>query len=131
MRSLVKNNLNLLVAGFGCCKQEIFSSIGPLYDISRYGINFVSLPEDADVLVVQGFYNKIGGERIIEYYYAMRDPKWVIAVGKCVVDGNLFCKNFKILGSVKSKFDIDIYIPGCPPRPEAFMYAILRLLDIK
>jgi NADH:ubiquinone oxidoreductase subunit B-like Fe-S oxidoreductase len=131
MRSLVKNNLNLLVAGFGCCKQEIFSSNSPLYDISRYGINFVSLPEDADVLVVQGFYNKIGEERILGYYYAMKDPKWVIAVGKCVVDGNLFCKNFKVLGSVKSKFDIDIYIPGCPPRPEAFMYAILRLLDIK
>ncbi|MCL4377439.1 MAG: hypothetical protein M1409_03485 [Actinobacteria bacterium] len=131
MRSPVKNNLNFLIAGFGCCKQEILATNGPLYDISRFGVNFVSLPEDADVLVIQGFYNGIGEERIIEYYNRMRDPKWVMAVGKCVVDRNLLCNNYMILKNISDRIDIDIYIPGCPPRPEAFIYAILRLLDIK
>jgi NADH-quinone oxidoreductase subunit B len=131
MRSLVKNNLNFLIAGFGCCKQEILAANGPLYDISRFGINFVSLPEDADVLVIHGFYNSMSEERVIEYYNRMRDPKWVMAVGKCVVDKNLLCNNYMILKNIKERIDIDIYIPGCPPRPEAFIYAILRLLDIK
>ena len=106
MRSLIKNNLNLLVAGFGCCKQEIYAANGPLYNIARFGINFVSTPEDADVLVIQGFYNKIGEERLLEYYKNMRDPKWVIAAGKCVVDRSLLRSEYKILESLQLELSI-------------------------
>ena len=67
MGTLIKNNLNILVAGFGCCKQEIYAASGPLYDIARLGVNFVSIPEDADVLVIQGFYNSLGEERLLDY----------------------------------------------------------------
>ena len=129
MRSLVKNNLNLLVAGFGCCKQEIFATAGPTYDISRFGINFVSVPEDADVLVVQGFYNEQAEKRLVEIYETMRKPKWVIATGKCIVDKCLFNKDYDFTQRLGQIINIDMYVPGCPPRPEAFIFAVLRLLE--
>ena len=129
MRSLVKNNLNLLVAGFGCCKQEIFATSGPVYDISRFGISFVNTPEESDILVIQGFYNKTGLERLLGFYRRMRQPKWVIAAGKCAVDYNLLNRTFHFGKDFRENIKIDFYIPGCPPRPEAFIYGILRLLE--
>jgi len=129
MRSLVKNNLNLLVAGFGCCKQEIFATTGPTYDISRFGINFVCVPEDADVLVIQGFYNEEGEKRLLEIYEMMRKPKWVIAAGKCIADKSLMDKNYDFTRRMEKNINIDMYVPGCPPRPEAFIFAVLRLLE--
>jgi NADH-quinone oxidoreductase subunit B len=130
MRSLIKNTLNLLVVGFGCCKQEIFATMGPTYDISRFGINFVNIPEEADVLVIQGFYNDTAEERLLGHYTCMREPKWVIAVGKCVVENNLLCSDYKLIDRIGSDVNIDFFVSGCPPRPEAFIYSILRLKDL-
>lgn len=127
MRSPVKKNLNIIVAGFGCCKQEIFATTGPLYDISRFGVNFVSIPEEADVLVFQGFYNKSSIKRVLDMYYCMREPRWVMAVGKCVVDHNVFCRDCNFLKEIEARIKIDFYVPGCPPRPEAFIYSVLKL----
>ncbi|GAI71020.1 unnamed protein product, partial [marine sediment metagenome] len=90
MPSLARSNLNILVAGFGCCKQEIFATQGALYDIQRFGVNFVSTAEDADILVIQGFYNKKGITRVLNIYDRMSSPKWIIAVGSCVLNENLF-----------------------------------------
>jgi len=129
MSYIGKNSLNLLVTGFGCCRQEIYAVDGPIYDIQRFGINFVNLPEDADVLVVQGFFNKIGIERAVALYERMSCPKWVVAVGKCALSGNLFSAESKLLEEFKEKVNINVYVPGCPPRPEAFLYSILRLMD--
>ncbi|OQA20712.1 MAG: NADH-quinone oxidoreductase subunit 6 [Actinobacteria bacterium ADurb.Bin346] len=129
MRSLVKNNLNIIVAGFGCCKQEILATTGPTYDISRFGVNFVSVPEEADVLVIQGFYNEIGEERLLEIYSRMKKPKWVIATGKCIVDRCLLNEDYNFTERLGKIINVDFYVPGCPPRPEAFIYAVLRLLE--
>ena len=129
MKSASKNNLNLLVVGFGCCRQEIYAAGGPLYDIERFGVNFVNLPEDADVLVIQGFFNRIGIERVLDIYRKMSYPKWVVAVGRCVLGENLFSSSSKLLEEFKEKVDIDVYVPGCPPRPEAFLYSIMKLID--
>jgi len=131
MKSLVKNSLNLFIAGFGCCKQEIFASSGPTYDISRFGINFVNIAEDADVLVIQGFYNSITEERLLEYYRCMREPKWVIAVGRCIVESSVLCPNYKLAERIAPEINIDFFVPGCPPRPEAFIYSILRFKDLQ
>jgi len=129
MESAVKRNLNVLVAGFGCCKQEVYSTRSPLYDIERLGINFVSLPEDADLLVVQGFLNPQGAARVVDYYQRMRKPKWVAFLGTCVLDRNILCSGSQPLEELRKEIPADIFIPGCPPRPEAFIYAILKLLD--
>jgi len=130
MRQLVKNSLNLFVAGFGCCKKEIYATLGPTYDISRFGVNFVNLPEDADVLVIQGFYNKTGERRLLDCYLSMKEPKWVIAAGKCIVDRSILCRDYVLTDRLKDKIKIDFYVPGCPPRPEAFLYCILKILEI-
>ena len=130
MKSLVKNSLNLLVAGIGCCKQEIFATIGPTYDISRFGISFVNIPEDADVLIIQGFYNENARERLISCYTCMREPKWVIAVGKCIVENSVLSSDYKLIERILPDINIDFFVPGCPPRPEAFIYSILRLKDL-
>jgi len=124
-----ESNFNVLVTGFGCCKQEIFAVQGPLYDIQRFGINFVSVPEDADILVIQGFYGKEGIIKVLKIYERMNQPKGIIAVGSCVLNKNLFDPESKLLGWLRSRVEISMYIPGCPPRPEAFMYGILRLLN--
>jgi len=129
MRSPVKNNINIIISGFGCCKQEIFATIGPIYDIARFGINFVSIPEEADILVFQGFYNDSGMQRLLAYYNRMSEPKWVMAVGKCAIDHNIFCSKSDFAVKIRGKIPVDFYVPGCPPRPEAFIYAILRLIE--
>ncbi len=129
MSSVIKRNFNILVTGFGGCKQEIFAAQGALYDIQRFGVNFVSTPENADLLVVQGFYNKKGMIRVLEIYERMSRPRSVIAVGSCVLNGNLFNRENELLRLFRSKVRIDVYVPGCPLRPEAFIYAVLKLLD--
>ena len=129
MKSIIKNNLNLYISGLGCCKHEILAARGPVYDISRFGINFVSLPEDADVFVFEGFRNSQLIERALEIYEAMREPKWAIAVGKCALETCKYKGSDPLFKKFKHKVKFDVYLPGCPPRPEAFIYAIIRLLD--
>ena len=128
MSSLIKSNFNILVTGFGCCKQEIFATQSSLYDIQRFGVNFVSVPEDADILVVQGFYNKEGIIRILNIYDRMKDPKGIITVGSCVLNENLFNLESELMSQFRDRVVINMHIPGCPPRPEAFIYAILKFL---
>ncbi len=125
------SNLNLIVTGSGCCKQEILAVQGSLYDIQRFGINFVSSPENADLLVMQGFYNKKGIIKVLDIYERMHQPKGIIAVGSCVLSENLFDPDSKLMSWFRSRVNIVMNVPGCPPRPEAFMYAVLRLLDKK
>ncbi len=125
------SNLNILVTGSGCCKQEIFAVQGALYDIQRFGVNFVSTAENADLLVMQGFYNKKGIIRVLDIYERMNQPKGIIAVGSCVLNRNLFSPDSQLLSWFRSRAKIIMYVPGCPPRPEAFMYAVLRLLNKK
>lgn len=128
--SLIKSSLNIFVAGSGCCKQEIIASAGPIYDISRFGISFVNYPENADVLVFQGFLNEKNLRRIIDIYEQMISPKWVIALGKCSIENlNYQGPENNILYEFKKKIKVDVYVPGCPPRPEAVIYSILRLIE--
>lgn len=131
MPSLVKSNLNMIVVGFGCCKQEILATQGPLYDIQRFGVNFVNTAEDADILVIQGFFNEEGISRVLDIYGRMRPPRGIIAVGSCVLNENLFDLESKLLKKFRKRVRINMYVPGCPPRPEAFIYAVLEFLSRK
>lgn len=129
MPFIEKKSLNIFVAGFGCCKQEILTTRGPLYDIQRFGVNFVGLPEEADILVVQGLYNEEGLNRVLEIYKNMDFPKWIFGIGSCVLNENIFNKNSHLLKKFRDKIKMDIFVPGCPPRPEAFIYSILKFIQ--
>jgi len=125
----VRKSLNVLVSGFGCCKQEIYSARSPLYDAERMGINYVCLPEEADLLVVQGFLNPQGAARALDYYQRMKKPRWVAFLGTCVLDRNMLSSSSNLIDQLKKKLPADIYIPGCPPRPEAFIHSIKKLME--
>ena len=127
---LIKSSLNIYVAGYGCCKQEIIASAGPAYDVSRFGVSFVSFPETADVLVFQGFYNGKGLKKVINIYNQMVSPKWVIALGKCAIESLSYeDSEDSIFYEFKKRLKVDVYVPGCPPRPEAFIYSLLKLIE--
>ena len=127
--NIEKSNLNIIVPGFGCCRGEILATREPLYDIQRFGINFVNIAEDADILLITGFTSETGVERAREIYLAMNKPKWVFAVGSCAIGKGRFCAGTEHLERFKREVKIDMFVPGCPPRPEAFIYAVLRFMS--
>ena len=127
--NIEKSNLNIIVPGFGCCIGEILATKGPLYDIQRFGINFVNTAEDADILLITGFSSEEGVKRAKDIYLRMNKPKWVFAVGSCAIGEGRFCGDTEHLKKFKRDIKIDMFIPGCPPRPEAFIYGILRFMS--
>ncbi len=128
--SLIKSSLNVYIAGYGCCKQEIIASAGPVYDVSRFGVSFVNFPENADVLVFQGFYNGKGLKKVINIYEQMISPKWVLALGKCALESLSYeGPENNVLHEFKKRLIVDVYVPGCPPRPEAFIFSLLKLIE--
>lgn len=129
MADIEKSNLNIILPGTGCCVSEIMAARGPVYDIQRFGINIVNIPEDADILVLSGFISEALIERFINTYGRMRKPGWVFAAGSCAISGGRFCGVPPLLKKLKSEIPIHMYIPGCPPRPEAFIYAMIRFIS--
>lgn len=111
------------------CEIEINALNNPIYDIERYGITFVASPRHADVLLVTGPASK-NMERALKIAYdSTPNPKLVIAVGACACSGGIFGKNYATTGGIDSIVPIDVFIPGCPPRPQALIYGILLALN--
>jgi len=110
----------------GCCGDEIVATFGPVYDFERLGINFVSSPERADVLMIAGTITRKIKPILEDLYNRTKNKKIVIAVGSCAINGGPFYKSDDVLNGVKEIFNVDLYVPGCPPRPEAIIYSILK-----
>ena len=129
MTDIEKSNLNIIIPGTGCCSSELLAARGPVYDIQRFGINIVTVPEDADVMIVSGFTSETALERFLDTYDRMHKPGWVFAAGTCAISGGRLCGSPALLKRLKSQIPIDMYIPGCPPRPEAFIFALIRFIS--
>ena len=113
--------------GLACCAIEMMTSGGPRYDIARFGMEaFRSSPRQADLLIVSGRVAHKMAEPLRQIYDQMLEPKWVIAMGVCASSGGMF-NNYTILQGVDRILPVDIYVPFCPPRPEALMEGIIRL----
>jgi Ni,Fe-hydrogenase III small subunit/formate hydrogenlyase subunit 6/NADH:ubiquinone oxidoreductase subunit I len=108
------------------CELEINALTGPVYDIERFGIHFVASPRHADMLLVTGPVTRNMERALRKTYDATPDPKLVVAVGVCGISGGLFGVNYATRGGVDLVVPVDVYIPGCPPRPEALLYGILQ-----
>src|SRR5712692_8942966 len=107
------------------CELEIVALNNPIYDIERFGIHFVASPRHADMLLVTGPVTRNMELALLKTYRATPEPKVVVAVGACGISGGIFGENYASLGGVDTVLPVDVYIPGCPPRPQALLHGIL------
>ena len=111
------------------CELEIHALNNAFYDLERFGLRFVASPRHADVLMVTGPVTKNMREALERTYNATPDPKWVVAVGDCALDGGIFSGSYAVVGGVSAVVPVDLHIRGCPPRPEQLLKGLLALLD--
>ena len=122
-----KNSLWPATFGLACCAIEMMSTAGPRFDIARFGMEvFRGSPRQADLMIVAGRVSQKMAPVLRQIYDQMVDPKWVLAMGVCASSGGMF-NNYAIVRGVDHIVPVDIYLPGCPPRPEMLLYAILKL----
>ena len=112
------------------CELEIHALNNAFYDLERFGLRFVASPRHADVLLVTGPVTKNMREALLRTYNATPDPKWVVAVGGCAVDGGIFAGSYAVAGGVKDVLPVDLHIRGCPPSPTELLKGLIALLDI-
>lgn len=111
------------------CELEMHALSNAFYDIERFGIRFVASPRHADVLLVTGPVTKNMREALERTYNATPDPKWVVAVGGCALDGGCFAGSYAVVGGVSNVVPVDLHIPGCPPAPIDLLRGLLALLE--
>ncbi|WP_435770038.1 NuoB/complex I 20 kDa subunit family protein [Nocardioides sp. SYSU DS0651] len=115
--------------GLACCAIEMMTSGGPKYDLARFGMEvFRASPRQADLMIVAGRVSQKMAPVLRQIYDQMAEPKWVLAMGVCASSGGMF-NNYAIVQGVDHVVPVDMYLPGCPPRPEMLIDAILKLHD--
>jgi NADH-quinone oxidoreductase B subunit len=111
------------------CDIEILATFTPRYDVERFGIKLQGSPRHADVLICTGPVTRQARDRLRRIYEQMPDPKFVVAVGSCALSGGVFEGCYNIAGPVDQVIPVDVYVPGCPPRPEAIIDGVVKLLQ--
>lgn len=111
------------------CELEIHALNNAFYNLERYGIRFVASPRHADVLLVTGPVTTNMREALERTWAATPNPKWVVAVGDCAVDGGLFAGSYAVIGGVSQVVPVDLHIRGCPPNPRQLLEGLLALLE--
>ncbi|OKO85680.1 hydrogenase [Bradyrhizobium sp. NAS80.1] len=111
------------------CELEIHALSNAFYDIERFGLRFVASPRHADVLLVTGPVTKNMRQALERTYNATPDPKWVVAVGGCAIDGGIFRGSYACVGGVSDTVPVDLHIKGCPPSPTDLLKGLLALLE--
>jgi NADH-quinone oxidoreductase subunit B len=113
-----------------CCGAEVGAVTDPRFDVERFGVlqAFGSLRQ-CDLLIVEGTVSRKMAPRLKRVFDQMPEPKYVIAMGACAITGGLFFDSYNVLPGIDSVVPVDVYVPGCPPRPEALIQAIIMLQD--
>src|SRR5512134_2638791 len=110
------------------CDIEILATLTPRYDVERFGIKLQGSPRHADVLICTGPVTRQARERLLRTYEQMPEPKFVIAVGSCAISGGAFHDCYNVVGHIDEVIPVDVYVPGCPPRPEAIIDGLIKLM---
>lgn len=124
------NSLWPLTFGLACCAMEMMSAAGPRFDLDRFGAGvFRASPRQADLMIIAGTITKKMAPIVVRLYEQMPSPKWVIAMGNCAISGGPFKLplNYNVVEGAAGLIPVDVYVPGCPPRPEALVEAVLKL----
>jgi len=121
--------LHVNTGACNACDIEVLAALTPRFDVERFGILLKPSPRHADVLVVTGPVTKQAAERVKRVYEQTPDPKFVMAVGACSISGGVFQKCYGVLGGVDKVIPVDVYVPGCPPRPDAIIHGVVKLIE--
>ncbi len=118
-------------AGASCnnCDIEILDVLTPRYDVERFGMQLIGSPRHADVILVSGSINQRDKDRLLEVYNQAAKPVFVVAFGACGITGGIFAEGNTFAGPVDKIIPVDAYIPGCPPKPEAILAGITKLVE--
>jgi len=113
-----------------CCAFEFISVMGPRFDMSRFGMEILrASPRQADVLITAGTLTWKMAPNVRRIYNQMAEPKWVIAMGACGISGGIFRSSYNVVPGYNRIVPVDVYVPGCPPRPEALLHGIQMLQE--
>ena len=115
----------------GCngCDIEVVAAFTPRFDVERFGILLKGSPRHADILAVTGPVTLQVKDRLVRIYEQMPEPKYVLAVGACACSGAPFKDCYNVLGGVDEVLPVDVYVPGCPPKPEAIIDGVVKLIQ--
>ena len=125
-----RNSLFPLHWGLACCAIEFAAAFGARWDAERFGVVPRSSPRQSDLMIVNGTVTWKVAHKLITLYEQMPEPKWVIAMGNCATGGGPFRTAYSVVPGVDKLVPVDVYIAGCPPRPEAMLHGILMLEDL-
>ena len=113
--------------GLACCAIEMMHSSASRYDMDRFGTFFRASPRQSDLMIVAGTLCNKMAPALRKVYDQMAEPKYVVAVGGCAISGGPFKSSYHVVRGIGEIVPVDVYIPGCPPRPEAFYYGMMQL----
>lgn len=124
-----KSSLWYLLFGIACCAIEMMATGASRYDFDRFGMIFRASPRQSDLMIVPGTVNEKIADRVRVLYDQMAEPRWVLAMGGCAINGGPYHGEYNIVDGIDKVIPVDVYVPGCPPRPEALMYGVLKLQE--
>jgi len=115
-------------SGLACCAMEMVPTAASRFDQARFGMEvFRASPRQADLLIVAGTLTWKMARALRLLYDQMADPKWVLAMGSCAISGGTFAHSYSVVPGVNRVIPVDVYVPGCPPRPEALLYGFMKI----
>lgn len=124
-----KNSVYFLMQPMGCCGVEMFVFGAAPYDSDRFGCIPRNTPRQTDVMIISGYITRKYLPVFKSLWEQMPEPKWVVAIGECAISGGPFYDSYNIIQNTADYFPIDVFIPGCPPRPEQFLEGLMNLQE--